>query len=74
MSLSPLEYLQHILPALFGLFSLVTLLAQALCPNGQLPLPQSVWYNPPEKFFPPAVAPHPYAGRHGDAALRRKLF
>lgn len=31
-------------PALFGLFSLVVLMAHALCPEGQIPLPQAAWY------------------------------
>ena len=31
-------------PALLGLFSLVVLLAHALYPTGDLPLPQAAWY------------------------------
>jgi hypothetical protein len=31
-------------PALFGLFSLVVLIAHALCPDGQIPLSQAAWY------------------------------
>lgn len=43
-------------PALFGLFSLVTLFAQALCPLGQLPLPQSAWYHKTEASFSDLLA------------------
>ena len=32
-------------PVLFGLFSLVTLLALRLCPTGQLPVENSAWYQ-----------------------------
>lgn len=31
-------------PALFGLFSLVVLMAHAFCPEGQIPWPQAAWY------------------------------
>ncbi len=31
-------------PALFGLFSLVVLMAYALYPDGQIPVPQTAWY------------------------------
>ena len=31
-------------PALFGLFSLVVLMAHTLCPEGQIPLLQAAWY------------------------------
>lgn len=31
-------------PALFGLFSLVVIMALALCPDGQIPWPQAAWY------------------------------
>ncbi len=31
-------------PALFGLFSLVVLMAHALCPDGELPCQQAAWY------------------------------
>lgn len=31
-------------PALFGLFSIVVLMAYAFYPDGQLPLPQAAWY------------------------------
>ncbi len=31
-------------PALFGLFSLVVLMAHALCPDGNLPCQQAAWY------------------------------
>ena len=43
-------------PALFGLFSLVVLLAQALYPEGQLPLPQSAWYCKTEASFSDLLA------------------
>lgn len=43
-------------PALFGLFSLVTLLAQALYPDSQLPLPQSAWYAKTEASFSDVLA------------------
>jgi len=43
-------------PALFGLFSLVVLLGQALYPHGQLPLPQSAWYHKPEASFSDVLA------------------
>lgn len=43
-------------PALFGLFSLVVLLGQAICPHGQLPLPQSAWYHKTEATFSDVLA------------------
>lgn len=43
-------------PALFGLFSLVALLGQALYPEGQLPLPQSAWYHKTEASFSDLLA------------------
>jgi len=43
-------------PALFGLFSLVALLAQALYPEGQLPLLQSAWYCKTEASFSDLLA------------------
>lgn len=43
-------------PALFGLFSLVVLLGQALYPHGQLPLPQSAWYHKTEASFSDVLA------------------
>jgi hypothetical protein len=43
-------------PALFGLFSLVVLLGQALYPHGQLPLPQSAWYHKTEATFSDVLA------------------
>jgi len=43
-------------PALFGLFSLVALLGQALYPQGQLPLPQSAWYHKTEASFSDVLA------------------
>lgn len=38
-------------PALFGLFSLVTLFVHALYPDGRLPLPQCAWYPKTEASF-----------------------
>ena len=50
-------------PALLGLFSLVVLLANALYPTGDLPLPQAAWY------------PKTYATFHDVLALvRRRLW
>ena len=50
-------------PALFGLFSLVVLMAQALCPDGQIPVPQAAWY------------PKSHASFHDVLALmRRRLW
>lgn len=43
-------------PALFGLFSLVTLFAHALYPDGHLPLPQAAWYDKTEASFPDLLA------------------
>ena len=43
-------------PALFGLFSLVILLGQALYPDDQLPLPQSAWYTKTEATFSDVLA------------------
>jgi hypothetical protein len=43
-------------PALFGLFSLVVLLGQALYPHGQLPIPQSAWYHKTEASFSDVLA------------------
>lgn len=43
-------------PALFGLFSLVVLLGQALYPHGQLPLPQSAWYHKTVASFSDVLA------------------
>jgi len=43
-------------PALFGLFSLIALLGQALCPEGHLPLPQSAWYRKTEASFSDVLA------------------
>jgi hypothetical protein len=43
-------------PALFGLFSLVVLLGQALYPHGQQPLPQSAWYHKTEATFSDVLA------------------
>ena len=41
---------------MFGLFSLVALLGQALYPDGQLPLPQSAWYHKTEASFSDVLA------------------
>lgn len=38
-------------PALFGLFSLVTLFVHALYPDGRLPLPQAGWYPKTQASF-----------------------
>jgi hypothetical protein len=38
------QAIERTTPALFGLFSLVVLMAHALCPDGQIPLPQAAWY------------------------------
>ena len=43
-------------PALFGLFSLVALLAQVLYPDGHLPLPQSAWYHKTQASFADVLA------------------
>jgi hypothetical protein len=43
-------------PALFGLFSLIALLGQALYPDGQLPLPQCAWYHKTEASFSDVLA------------------
>ena len=43
-------------PALLGLFSLITLLGQALYSDGQLPLPQSAWYHKTEASFSDVLA------------------
>ena len=38
-------------PMLFGLFSLVALIAHALYPDGQIPLPQAAWYHKTHASF-----------------------
>jgi len=43
-------------PALLGLFSLITLLGQALYSDAQLPLPQSAWYHKTEASFSDVLA------------------
>ena len=43
-------------PALLGLFSLVVLLAHALYPTGDLPLPQVAWYPKPHATFHDVLA------------------
>src|SRR5690606_13638800 len=43
-------------PALLGLFSLVTLLAQQLCQGQPLPVRQTAWYHKREATFSDALA------------------
>ena len=43
-------------PALLGLFSLVVLLAHALYPTGDLPLPQAAWYPKTHATFHDVLA------------------
>jgi hypothetical protein len=43
-------------PALFGLFSLVTLLAHPICCSATPPLPQTAWYTKPLPTFVDALA------------------
>ena len=43
-------------PALFGLFSLVTLFGQVLRPDGSIPIIQSAWYTKPEPTFVDVLA------------------
>lgn len=43
-------------PALLGLFSLIVLLAQALYPDGLLPLPQAAWYPKAHATFHDVLA------------------
>jgi len=43
-------------PALFGLFSLVVLMAHALCPDGQIPLAQAAWYPKTHASFSDLLA------------------
>jgi hypothetical protein len=43
-------------PALFGLFSLVTLLAHRLTPGHKFPVTQSAWYRKPHPTFADALA------------------
>ena len=43
-------------PALLGLFSLIVLLAQALYPTGDLPLPQAAWYPKTHATFHDVLA------------------
>jgi hypothetical protein len=38
-------------PALFGIFSLVALMAHAIYPDGELPLPQAAWYHKSHASF-----------------------
>lgn len=50
------QAIERTTPALFGLFSLLVLLAQALYPDGQLPLPPSAWYHKTEASFSDVLA------------------
>jgi len=50
------QAIERTTPALFGLFSLVALLGQALYPEGQLSLPQSAWYRKTEASFADVLA------------------
>ena len=43
-------------PCLFGLYSLVALLAHALHPDGQIPVSQTAWYAKPAATFSDVVA------------------
>jgi hypothetical protein len=43
-------------PALFGLFSLVTLLGKILHPDGSIPVTQCAWYTKPEPTFADVLA------------------
>jgi hypothetical protein len=43
-------------PALLGLFSLIVVLAQALYPTGNLPLPQTAWYPKTHATFHDVLA------------------
>ena len=43
-------------PVLLGLFSLVTVLALRLCPEGRIPVEGSAWYHKPEATFSDAIA------------------
>jgi hypothetical protein len=50
------QAIERTTPALFGLFSLVILLGQALYPEGHLPLPQTAWYHKTEASFSDVLA------------------
>jgi hypothetical protein len=50
------QAIERTTPALFGLFSLVVLFAQALYPEGHLPLPQAAWYHKTEASFSDVLA------------------
>ena len=43
-------------PILFGLFSIVTLLANRLARGGKLPVRQAAWYRKPRATFSDAIA------------------
>jgi len=43
-------------PVLLGLFSLVTVLALRLCPEGRIPVEGSAWYRKPEATFTDCLA------------------
>lgn len=45
------QAIERTTPALFGLFSLVVLMAHALYPDGRWPLPQSAWYPKSKASF-----------------------
>ena len=43
-------------PCLFGLYSVVALLAHALHPDGQIPLQRTAWYNKSQATFADVLA------------------
>ena len=43
-------------PCLFGLYSVVALLAHALHPDGKLPIQRTAWYDKPHATFADALA------------------
>ena len=43
-------------PALLGLYSVVTLMTQALRPDGQVPIGSAAWYEKPEATFSDCLA------------------
>jgi hypothetical protein len=43
-------------PCLFGLYSVVTLLAYALHPSGKIPIQRTAWYDKPQATFADALA------------------
>lgn len=50
------QAIERTTPALFGLFSLVTLLGQILQPEGRIPVAQTAWYTKPEPTFVDVLA------------------